>query len=97
MPSAASHEHQKLALLLLRAQPLLKELPVALGTALGREKGLDPASFDALEYLRANFAPRVSEYICHDATSTSNVPRFRSMYKGSTNESSRSSAGIIKV
>ena len=59
---AASHEHKKLVLQLLRAQPLLSELPAALGTVLGRERGLNPNSFDPLEYLRANFAPRVREY-----------------------------------
>ena len=56
-----THEYKKLLLQLLRAQPLLSELPVALGTTLGRENGLE--SFDPLDYLRANYSPRVSKYI----------------------------------
>ncbi len=58
-----THEYKKLLLQLLRAQPLLSELPVALGTTLGRENGLDPRSFDPLDYLRTNYSPRVSKYV----------------------------------
>ena len=59
--SAGNHVQKKQFLELFRGEPLLRHLPEALGTYLAEEAGLTVGQrFNPLQYLRDNFASRVS-------------------------------------
>jgi hypothetical protein len=51
---------KKQFLQLYRGEPLLRHLPEALGTYIAREAGIVVQRFNPLQYLRDNFALRVS-------------------------------------
>ena len=51
---------KKQFLQLYRGEPLLRHLPEALGTYLAREAGIVVQRINPLQYLRDNFASRVS-------------------------------------